>query len=124
MPSPGLGPRVLVVEDNRDMRELTVVSLRLHGFDARGAGTLEGALRELEQYKFAAIVTNLHLENTGDGERLCASAARLGGGASLIFFSGDFEAQKIAESYQAHFIGKPARLVELADYLRRVTAAG
>lgn len=102
------------------MRELTVVSLRLQGFEARGAGTLEGALKALREHRFAAIITNLHLEHDGDGERLCASAAELSDNAPLIFFSGDSHAAEVAKLYQAHYIRKPARLGEIGAYLRHI----
>jgi|1185.fasta_scaffold467632_2 DNA-binding response OmpR family regulator len=54
-------PRILVIEDNEDMRTMLVLSLRMNGFDAAGVSNGRSALDALDEAPADAIVTDLFM---------------------------------------------------------------
>lgn len=54
-------PSVLVVDDDKDVREMFTTALRLAGFDVRSAMDGMIALRQIEDHRPDVIVLDLHL---------------------------------------------------------------
>jgi two-component system, NtrC family, response regulator HydG len=65
-----LARRVLVVEDQRVLREGIVEALREAGFDVFGAGGVEDALRLFQLEPADAVVTDLRMEEPDSGLKL------------------------------------------------------
>jgi two-component system response regulator AtoC len=53
--------RVLVVDDEENLRHMLQILLRREGYEAVGAGSVDGALIELEQQPFDIIITDLRM---------------------------------------------------------------
>ena len=57
----GLGFKVLVVEDDADIREALVEALLHQGYEVRSAGTAEAGLAELRQHTFHLVLSDYRL---------------------------------------------------------------
>src|SRR3954451_20902326 len=79
-----LHPRVLVAEDDAELRELLVRGLRRHDLDATGVGTGAGLLAGTEEWRPAALVVDVGL--AGAGRRGVGHAARARGATLPILF--------------------------------------
>src|SRR5436190_17200387 len=62
--------KVLIVEDERRLRDMLLISVRDMGWDPTGAGSAESALKLLEHSPFAIAVVDLNLPGI-DGLELC-----------------------------------------------------
>lgn len=110
-------PEVLIVDDDPDMLELTVEGLTLQGFAAQGAGSPEEAVEKMRAHRFAAVVADLHLPRTADGETLCVQAGSLAPGTAIFLLSGDRAVTEIAARHGVSHIFKPAPPSEIARHL-------
>jgi len=63
-------PRVLLVEDDRDTREMYSESLRADGFELRSVSNGKDALRAARSFLPAVVVTALRLHGSIDGVEL------------------------------------------------------
>ena len=118
---------VLVVDDERDTRELLARALTRHGFECRVAGTLTEATEYLNAgIRFSAIVTDVVLGNDDRGGlRLLRSVKQreLDAPVVLITAYADVEKLKLAlNEGAAYFIEKPFKAQELAEAVERVLA--
>ena len=82
-PAAGLGPRVLVVDDNRLVRELFVASLTAHGAACRPAANVAEALARLAEAIPDVVVLDLALPD-GDGADLTPRLRALAPGVRII----------------------------------------
>ena len=62
--------RVLVVDDDRDVREAIETALELEGHRVRTAGDGAGALKQLDPAEFDAVVLDVLMPNL-DGFEVC-----------------------------------------------------
>ncbi len=79
--------RVLVVEDNNDMRELACLLLSTLGAEAQGAGSAEEALEVLSQQRFDILFTDIGLTGM-NGEKLAERARRMHPDVQVVFATG------------------------------------
>ena len=70
-------PRVLVVEDDRDIADVLRRSLGMEGYEVRLAGDGEEALAESSVFERDAVVLDLGLPKF-DGVEVCRPCARTG----------------------------------------------
>jgi CheY-like chemotaxis protein len=63
-------PRVLIVDDDRDTREMYSESLRADGFELRTASNGKDAIRSARTFLPSVIVTDLRLAGAIDGVEL------------------------------------------------------
>src|SRR5712672_2223472 len=75
-PAPG-APRVLLIEDERSIRELVSEQLRRAGYDCRSVGDGREGLQLLLEQPFDAIVLDLMLPHV-DGLTICRTVRREG----------------------------------------------
>ena len=71
----GSGPVVLLVEDDRDSREMYELGLRLSGLDPRSVGSAAEAVALLTSLRPAVVVTDLTLPDR-DGVEFCQRLER------------------------------------------------
>src|SRR5438045_5485774 len=73
----GTPPRVLVVEDEPNIRELVCLHLRLEGYTCDGVGDGQTALKRSETERFDLLVLDLMIPGL-DGLSLCRAVRRGG----------------------------------------------
>src|ERR1700739_4752084 len=59
--------RILLVDDNDDLRSTFQVGLEGHGCEVLSAATVNEALRLISVEKFDVLLSDLHMPNAGDG---------------------------------------------------------
>jgi two-component system, cell cycle response regulator DivK len=121
--------RVLVVDDDRDTREMYCESLRVQGFDASTAASAEDALATVRHAPPAVVVTDLRFKGQMDGVEL---ARRLRDDdrtkdVRIIMLTGAAfgeERERAEASGCDRFLLKPCLPATLASEIRRLTVAG
>ena len=126
-PRPLDGIRVLVVEDDRDSRELLILTLQLQAAHAAGVASADEALSAIEAERYDVLLTDIRIPVV-DGFEL---VRRLRGRESsegrkqlpaiaLTGFEGEeFEAKARAAGFQS-FVTKPAETEEITDAILAV----
>jgi DNA-binding NarL/FixJ family response regulator len=116
-------PRVLVVEDERDSRELTVRGLARHGFAASGACDGLDALDQLAG-GWEVVVTDLRMPRLDGLQLLGELRTRLPGAVRVVITSfGDKDNVLAALNGGADYLlEKPFTVRQLADLLNRLLA--
>jgi CheY-like chemotaxis protein len=119
---------VLIVDDDRDTREMYSESLRSMGFDPMTATTAEEALRVAARTLPAVLVTDLRLKGGMDGAEL---ARRLREDHRtkdvriiMLTGAGFGEERERAEVCADRFLLKPCLPEMLASEIRRLAVAG
>jgi CheY-like chemotaxis protein len=113
--SPGLPMRVLLAEDEIEVRSSMVEALEGQGYDVVTAATVPEALAALRAERFDLVITDL-LMPEGDGMELVAAAARLPSRPPVLVITG-----KASESLEhqlwaagaSRWMAKPFGLAEL-----------
>ena len=113
--------RVLVVEDERRLREMLLASLGEAGMTPTGSPTAEAALKLLGQSRFAVVLVDLNLPGMG-GMDFCETVRQRWPAVQLIILTGfgDMEAAKRAIRLDVvDFLTKPCGMDELEVALAR-----
>lgn len=108
--------RILIVDDDPDMRELSVAGLALHGFLAEGVASAEEAIARLRARRFAALVSDLHLPSPSDGAALCEQVASMDSEIKIFLLSGEANLAERVPGY-AGYLRKPTPFSEIAKHL-------
>ncbi len=120
-----MAAKVLVIEDNEDMRAMLVYALKLNGFDSSGVADGQSALAALERAPSQAIVTDLFMPDK-DGIETIEEVRRRFPQVKIIAMSGWQSAQgpdylEVAREIGAvHTLRKPFDPEELVAVLRKV----
>jgi CheY-like chemotaxis protein len=113
--------RVLVVEDNDDVRESLCLLLSLSGYDVRKAGDGAEGVRQALGWRPDAVVSDIGLPGL-DGWEVARQVRRaLGSGVLLIAVTGYVNEEDRQRSQSAgfdHHLGKPADPGKLLGLLR------
>jgi CheY-like chemotaxis protein len=124
-----MGPRLLVVEDDRDVRETLVRILNDQGYEVRGAGDGHEAMAELRRPDLprpALLLLDLRMPRM-DGRQLYEELARDAelSKIPIIVLSADgrLDAQTQLRGAVA-VIPKPVRLEKLLDLVESVVGVG
>ena len=90
-PQPERAPRILLVDDDANVRSATRMLLESAGYDIATAASCTEALARLEAHaRFDLLITDFHLGADGTGVEVIALARqRLGAGLPAILLSGD-----------------------------------
>lgn len=113
--------QVLLVEDERRLRDVLIANIREMGMEATGVGSAEQALQALERQTFAMAVIDLNLPGMG-GMDLCAAIHRRWPATQVIVLTGfgDLAAAKRAIRLDVvDFLTKPCGMDELEQALSR-----
>ena len=127
---PLAGLRLLIVDDDADVRSLLTLTLADAGAEVRAAESAQDALRLFEQGSFDLFLSDLGMPGE-DGlsliEKIRAVEARRGGAVVAIAFSGYGSAsdreQTRRAGFQAHVV-KPCEPVELVALMARLSGRG
>jgi signal transduction histidine kinase/ActR/RegA family two-component response regulator len=118
------GLNCLVIDDERDVRELIAEVLKGAGFRVTVADSGEEALRQLRIKTFSLILSDLRMPNM-DGRRLFShiSLSHPAEVEKLAFLTGDTispEAQAFLQSTKRPYLEKPVKPAELRAFVSRL----
>ncbi|MGA1867920.1 MAG: ATP-binding protein [bacterium] len=124
----GQGERILMVEDDENMRESSVLALRENGYEAIGAATAQDALTLFvkEKGEFHVVISDLLLPDI-NGLELVAKLHSLKPGVSILLISGYTEERTKSSplfspeisAKNIPFLQKPYNLLELLKAVKR-----
>ncbi len=121
MTAPATRPRVLVVDDQRDMADMLADGLAERGYDAIAESSSAHAAAQLEAGGIDALVTDLRMPNL-DGLGLLAISQRFAPDRPVIVMTAYSAVDTAIESIRQgarHYLTKPFKLDELALFLDR-----
>lgn len=121
-----VSPRILVVEDDTDLRETLWRALSREGYQVSQAGDGTEALSALRMRPYDLAIIDLVLPRMG-GIQILEQLRSLGLTIPAIVISayGDrFSYNRAVELGASEFLVKPVKLVELYRAVRRVLAGG
>lgn len=109
--------QILVVEDNRDTREMVCELLRLLGHNPTGASSAEEALSKASSNPFDVLFTDISLPGMS-GIDLAKSIASSQPAAHVVFASGHQFDKKDLSGLECEILLKPYDLEQLQAALR------
>jgi CheY-like chemotaxis protein len=123
-PVPGGSERILVAEDNDDVREGVVAQLQRLGYDVTEAPDGSAALAKLEtaSQPYDLLLTDVIMPGPMNGKALADEAARRWPGTKIVFMSGYTENTIIHEGRLDSgvlLLNKPFARRDLAAIVRR-----
>jgi two-component system response regulator TctD len=121
-----VSPRILVVEDDTDLRETLWRALSREGYQVSQAGDGTEALSALRMRPYDLAIIDLVLPRMG-GIQILEQLRSLGLAIPAIVITayGDrFSYNRATELGASEFLVKPVRLVELYRAVRQVLASG
>lgn len=121
VPSPNAGTRVLVVDDDADVRESTALLLGLNGYEVKTADSGEQALPLIDAFHPDVVLLDIGMPGE-NGYQVAQSIRRQLNGEDLLLIalSGYGRAEDIARSQEAgfdHHLVKPLNLNALCKLL-------
>jgi PAS domain S-box-containing protein len=121
MPLPNAGMRVLVVDDDADVRMSTALLLELNGYEVKMADSGEQALTQIGTFHPDVVLLDIGMPGE-NGYQVARSIRCLpnGGDLMLIALSGYGRAEDLARSQEAgfdHHLVKPLNLAMLCNLL-------
>jgi signal transduction histidine kinase len=123
---PAGSERILVVEDNDELLDLTSAMLATSGYQVRCARNGSEALRMLQSEEFDLLLSDIVMPNGISGIEVAREARRLNKGIKVLLASG--YAGEALERHQAvdefPIIDKPFRMSELAGRVRSILQEG
>jgi len=113
--------RILVVDDNDDVRQMMAVALQTHGYSVAEAADAEEALRHLQRGPFDVVLSDYELpDKTGATMLREASRAGLLGDATVLIVTAHTQPDD-ADGFE--IIRKPVNLDRLMSQVQRVVGA-
>ena len=100
---------ILVVEDHRDTRSILERLLARSGFDVCATGTVKGARKLLDHFRFDAVLSVIGLPD-GDGYEVVAEAKKrqsLQTAVAMTAYSGVEDRARAVKAGFDHFLVKP-----------------
>ena len=123
-PSGGVGPTVLIVDDDEKLREYVRVNLEMEGYTVREAGSAEEGLQVLEETTPHLVLLDVMMPEVDGWEMLRRVQEQHGlGTIPVIMFSGKVDepaADEAASRGAQGFIGKPFNPQELIDQTKQL----
>jgi DNA-binding response OmpR family regulator len=117
------GCRILLVEDNDDLRRLMRLALEAESYHVDAVRSAEDGLRRLEEHRFDLLLTDYTLPGeTGAWLLRTASARRLLRGGAALLVTAQPDAPEIAANTEV--VAKPVNFDELLPQIRAILADG
>jgi DNA-binding response OmpR family regulator len=119
--------RLLLVDDDEDLRETLCLILKQGGFDVLSASNVNEALKLIGSHTFDVLVSDLHMPNQGDGLTVVSAMRHANPKAVTIIFSAHPEMKAAAAAILAQtdevFV-KPQAIVNLVELIRTKMKVG
>lgn len=121
----GVGPRLLLVEDNADTRRFLSMALRRREIDVIGAGSLAEARDVMARSRFDLLLSDIELPD-GTGLELMREAIAAGTtvGVAMSGYGSDEDVRQSHAAGFAEHLTKPVDIRTLEEAIRRVAGAG
>jgi DNA-binding response OmpR family regulator len=126
MNPPAAGPRVLVVEDDPNLRLTLVDNLEEEGFAVEAACTLAEARAKWKAAGFDVVVLDIMLPD-GDGYSLCRELRQAGTSSRVLMLTARTLEDDVVRGFDAgadDYVAKPYRLRELLARIRVLARRG
>ncbi len=117
-------PAVLVVEDDRNLRDALADNLRDEGYGVRVAGTVKEAFAALEAEAPDVVVLDLMLPD-GDGTQVCQGLRKKRLASRVLMLTARTLEDDVVRGFDAgadDYLAKPYRLKELLARVKRLAA--
>jgi CheY-like chemotaxis protein len=114
--------RILLADDNDDVREVFKESLEKHGFEVVPAATVNEALKLIATEKFDVLLSDLHMPDAGDGFTIVSAMRHTHPNAVTLVISGypALEEAMSAILLEAdEVLVKPVNLPEIAELIMK-----
>ncbi|MBB5060175.1 CheY-like chemotaxis protein [Granulicella aggregans] len=114
-------PKVLVVDDDDNLREVMTLILESGGFDVRSASNVNDALQLIGCQSFDVLVSDLHMPSAGDGLTVVSAMRHSNPKAVTIIFSAYPEMKEAVAAILAQtddIIVKPGAIGDLVGLIR------
>jgi DNA-binding response OmpR family regulator len=126
MKPPAAGPRVLVVEDDPNLRLTLVDNLEEEGYAVEAASTLAEARAKWKATGFDVVVLDIMLPD-GDGYSLCRELRQAGTSSRVLMLTARTLEDDAVRGFDAgadDYVAKPYRLRELLARIRVLARRG
>jgi CheY-like chemotaxis protein len=107
--------RMLLVEDNADLLDLTLMMLEELGYDATGVATAEGALALLEKEPYAMLVTDVTLPRMSGIELVALVRSRYP--QMPVVVASGYGRSSALDGYDVRYLKKPYQLTDLQQVI-------
>jgi len=116
--------RILIMEDNADLRRLYGKALRQEGYEVHLAGTIQEADALLESSRFDVLLCDIHMGDDRSTDLLREHTTMFAtSGTQVIMVSGQVQYRGMCEEIGADFfLEKPVALGTLVAMVNRLTA--
>jgi CheY-like chemotaxis protein len=117
--------KILLVDDNDAVREMTQEMLESKGFEVLAVESVNEALRQIVVQQFDVLVTDLHMPSPGDGFAVVTAMRHAQPKALTIVMSGypDTEGAMAAIALQAdEIMAKPVKFNDLSELIHQKLA--
>ena len=121
-----VGPRILFVDDEPNIRRTLPEILRLHGFEVAVAATVPEALKIISSEVFDVLLSDLNIGEPGDGFTVVSAMRRIQPSAATIILTGypAFEsALRAIQSQVDDYLIKPADVPSLVNKIKEKLAS-
>jgi CheY-like chemotaxis protein len=117
--------RLLLVDDNDDVRTVFQEGMQAHGFEVVAAASVKEALRLISTEKFDVLLSDLHMPDAGDGFTVVSAMRHAHPNAITLVFSGYpalQEAMTAALLEADEVLVKPVGLAAIAEIIQKKLA--
>jgi DNA-binding NtrC family response regulator len=116
---------LLIVDDERDLRDMISNWLELEGFEIHSAGGGTEAFVLFERQHIDAVISDIRMPE-GDGVELLKQIRRRHAGTPVVMISGfsDFTNEQLTSFGADCVLIKPFPMSDLSDVVHRLTATG
>jgi DNA-binding NtrC family response regulator len=118
--------RVLLVDDEPNIRLTLSPVLEQHGFKVKAAGTVSEALTEIRDSQFDVLISDLNVEGNGDGLRVVGAMRERQPECITVILTGFPGFESAVEALRSHvddYVVKPVDVETLVGFLRKKLAA-
>ncbi len=117
-------PRILIIEDDRSLREIYQKALTASDYDVDAAGSLPEARGYLSSQHYDVVMCDIHLGDDRATSLLREfSGPLIGSGAQIMMVSGEPQYQAVCQEMGADFfMVKPVAISTLLSLIDRLTA--
>jgi diguanylate cyclase (GGDEF)-like protein len=114
--------RILIVDDEADIRQTLAAVLVAEGYTVTAEGTADAALRRIQRERFELVITDLMLAGAERGLAIVPAALRRDPGTEVIVLTGFASAASAVQALRDgafHYLSKPCNLDELKLTIQR-----